>query len=71
MNLLKALWWCPLSLVATITVPLPDPGFEMQAAPAAPGEHGGPGQPWRADADAAAQRAGDARYGARDPHGPA
>ncbi|WP_020204081.1 hypothetical protein [Cupriavidus sp. WS] len=51
MNLLKALWWCPLSLMATITVPLPDPGFEMQAAPAAPGDHVGPGQPWRAGVD--------------------
>ncbi|WP_420993040.1 hypothetical protein ACKI2N_022900 [Cupriavidus sp. 30B13] len=65
MNLLRALWWCPLSLVATITVPLPDSGFEMQAASAAAGEHGGSGQPWHADADAAARRAGAAQ---RYPH---
>ncbi|KJK25932.1 hypothetical protein UB46_02690 [Burkholderiaceae bacterium 16] len=38
MNLLKALWWCPLSLLSTITVPSPEPGFEMHAAAAASAE---------------------------------
>ncbi|MGO4330947.1 hypothetical protein AB4Z48_13275 [Cupriavidus sp. 2TAF22] len=42
MNLIKALWWCPLSLLTTISVPSPDPGFEMHAAAtAAQGGHGG------------------------------